>query len=147
MAATTGSILVLMKKNSTSRVLATGRSDTANAAGMANSSTRMVEITVANSELSRAGAAPEARTSLNCSRVGAKNSLGGLVYASASCLNAVSTIHSTGKKNTMPTTQDTMAMTTRPAELFLGRGSSGAVALGPAGAVVAVLIRLPPRFH
>jgi hypothetical protein len=63
-------------------------------------------------------------------------------------LNAVSTIHSTGKKNPMPTTQDTMAMITGPVELFFGRASdSWVAALGPAGVVVEVLIGLTPRFH
>jgi hypothetical protein len=41
-----------------------------------------------------------------------------------------------------------MAMITGPVELFLGRGAeSWAAALGPAGAVVEVLIGLTPRFH
>ena len=37
-----------------------------------------------------------------------KNRCGVLVYACASVLNEVSTIHSTGKKNMMPATQPTM---------------------------------------
>ena len=36
-----------------------------------------------------------------------KNSFGGLVAASLSCLNAVSTIQNTGKKNPSPTSQAT----------------------------------------
>ena len=55
-AATTGSILVLMKKNSASWVLRTGCSDSANAAGMPSASTRTVDTTVANSEFSSARA-------------------------------------------------------------------------------------------
>ena len=49
-AATIGSILVLMKKNSTSRVFFTGRSDSANAHGVASSSTKNVDTIVANAE-------------------------------------------------------------------------------------------------
>jgi hypothetical protein len=51
MAATTGSIFVEMKKNRTSDVLRTGRSDSANAAGTPSSSTNTVESTVAATEL------------------------------------------------------------------------------------------------
>ncbi len=36
-----------------------------------------------------------------------KNNVGGLVAASLSCLNAVSTIQNTGKKNPSPTSQAT----------------------------------------
>ena len=107
-AATTGSILVLMKKNSTSRVFLTGRSDSANAHGVASSSTRIVETIVANAELATYGHRPLANTALYCDSVGEKTMCGVLVYASASVLNEVSTIHSTGKKNTIPTTQPTM---------------------------------------
>src|SRR6478735_2630838 len=49
-AATIGSIFVLMKKNNASEVLRTGRSDNANAAGVPRSSTRSVETPVAHTE-------------------------------------------------------------------------------------------------
>src|ERR1700749_470606 len=107
-AATTGSILVLMKKNSTSRVFFTGRSDSANAQGVARASTRIVETMVANAELATYGHSPLENTALYCDRVGEKMMCGVLVYAPASVLNEVSTIHSTGKKNTIPTTQPTI---------------------------------------
>jgi hypothetical protein len=61
-AATTGSIFVLMKKNSASDVLRTGRSDNANAAGTPRSSTRMVDMPVANTEFSIAGPIPWSKT-------------------------------------------------------------------------------------
>ena len=52
-AATIGSILVLMKKNSTSRVFFTGRSDSANAHGVASSSTKIVDTIVAKAEFAK----------------------------------------------------------------------------------------------
>ena len=64
-AATIGSILVLMKKNSASCVLRTGRSDSANAAGMPSSSTRIVDMPVAKREFSMAGPMPWSNTALN----------------------------------------------------------------------------------
>src|SRR5277367_4086220 len=106
-AATTGSILVLMKKNSTSRVLRTGRSDSANAHGTASSRTRIVDTMVANAEFATYGQMPLSNTALYCDRVGVKNRCGVLVYAWTSDLKDMSTIHKTGKKNTMPTTQPT----------------------------------------
>ena len=63
-AATTGSILVLMKKNSASDVLRTGRSDSANAAGTPSSSTRIVDMPVANIEFSIAGPMPWSKTAV-----------------------------------------------------------------------------------
>ena len=98
-AATIGSILVLMKKNSASLVLRTGRSDSANAAGTPRSSTRIVDTIVANKEFNRGVAIPASKTSRNCCSVGSKKKVGGFVAASLSCLNDVSTIQSTGKKN------------------------------------------------
>ena len=79
MAATTGSILVEMKKNRTSWVFSTGRSDTANAAGVPRTSTRIVEIAVAPSEFARYGPMPASNTARNCSSVGVKNRVGGSV--------------------------------------------------------------------
>jgi len=97
--ATTGSILVEMKKNSTSLVFSTGRMLTAYAAGIANRITRIVETTVAMTEFHRYPPAPASNTALYWSSVGVKKNLGGLAAASASCLNEVSTIHRTGMKN------------------------------------------------
>src|SRR4051794_28198812 len=57
-AATTGSIFVLMKKNNASDVFRTGRSDSANAAGTPRSSTRIVDTAVANTEFNIAGPMP-----------------------------------------------------------------------------------------
>src|SRR5262249_49615946 len=78
-AATMGSILVLMKKNNASWVLRTGRSDNANAAGTPNSSTTIVDTVVANSELSSAVPTPWSNTALNSSRVGTKMIFGVVV--------------------------------------------------------------------
>lgn len=69
-AATIGSIFVLMKKNRASFVLRTGRSDSANAAGTPSTSTRIVDMAVANAEFSSAVPMPLSRTALNWSRVG-----------------------------------------------------------------------------
>ena len=54
-----------MKKNSASCVLRTGRSDSANAAGMPSSNTSSVDIPVANNEFSIAGPMPWSKTALN----------------------------------------------------------------------------------
>ena len=78
-AATTGSILVLMKKNNASWVLRTGRSDSANAAGVPSASTRMVDTTVANSEFSSPVPTPWSNTALNSSSVGTKKNFGVVV--------------------------------------------------------------------
>src|SRR5215471_11723217 len=104
-AATIGSILVLMKKNSTSRVFFTARSDSANAQGVASSSTNNVDTIVANAEFARYGQMPLANTVLYCSRVGENTMCGVVVYACASVLKEVITIHRTGKKNRIPSSQ------------------------------------------
>src|SRR6202012_3071251 len=103
-AATTGSILVEMKKNSESRHLPTGWMDSAYAAGSASTSTTMVEPTVAIAECSMNGPIP-LKTSRNSASVGLKVNLGGHVSAADSGFNAAITIHSTGMKKPMPTTQ------------------------------------------
>src|SRR5580693_5734220 len=144
-AATTGSILVLMKKNITSRVFLTGRSDSANAHGVASSSTRIVETIVANAELATYGHRPLLNTALYWDNVGEKTMCGVLVYASASVLNEVSTIHSTGKKNTIPTTQPTMPqvrLLLRRLARFPVYCSGAAGATG--AAVTSVLAIMPP---
>src|SRR5580704_9811324 len=78
-AATTGSIFVLMKKNSTSRVLRTGRSDSANAQGVASSRTRTVETTVANAEFATYGQRPLENTARYWDSVGENTMCGVLV--------------------------------------------------------------------
>ena len=62
-----------------------------------------METVVAISEWVTYGPQPE-KTRRNCARVGEKTNLGGHVWAADSGLNAVSTIHSTGRKNAIPTT-------------------------------------------
>ena len=66
-------------------------------------STRTVETVVAISEWVTYGPQPE-NTSRNWDSVGLKTNLGGQVWAADSGLNAVITIHSTGRKNAIPTT-------------------------------------------
>src|ERR1700749_1285803 len=102
-AATIGSILVEMKKNRPSRQRGTGCTDSAYAAGTPSSSTRTVETVVAISEWVTYGPQPE-NTNRNSDSVGLKTNLGGQVWAADSGLNAVIPIHSTGRKNAMPTT-------------------------------------------
>src|ERR1700761_9022352 len=98
-----GSILVEMKKNSVSRHLRTGRMASAYAAGRASSSTRTVEPIVGSAEGAICGHMPR-NSRGNSDKVGRKVNLGGQVSAADSGLNAVITIHSTGRKKAMPTT-------------------------------------------
>ncbi|SLA09647.1 Uncharacterised protein [Mycobacteroides abscessus subsp. abscessus] len=146
-AATMGSIFVLMKKNRASLVLRTGRSDSAKAAGTPRSNTRIVETTVAHNEFSSGVPIPASNTLRNCCRVGVKKKVGGLVAASLSCLNAVNTIHNTGKKNPMASIQ-VIAVSTPPRgsrrRRMVGVSVEGDVDV--VGVAVAV-IRLPPRFR
>ena len=67
-----------------------------------------MEPTVAITEWVRNGPMPE-KTSRNSDRVGLKMNFGGQVSAADSGLNAVITIHSTGRKNAIPTTQASTA--------------------------------------
>src|SRR6202042_2489831 len=124
-----------MKKNSESRQPRTGRIDSAYAAGSASTRTRMVEPTVAMAECSmngQAGVAP-LKTTRNSASGGVKVNFGGQVSADASGLNAVITIHSTGMKKAMPTTQPS---TVQPARLYISRARRRR--LGSAGALGAV---------
>src|SRR5262249_28414923 len=81
------------------------------AAGMASSSTRIVEPMLAVAELMRYGhglapvVAP--KNSRYPSRVSGAVNFGGLVPASASLCSEVSTIHATGRKNVIPTSHPT----------------------------------------
>src|SRR5580693_9534126 len=112
-AATMGSILVEMKKNSPSRQCLTGCTDRAYAAGTPSSRTKIVDPTVAISEWVTYGPQP-AKTRRNSASVGLKVNLGGQVSAADSGLNAVITIHSTGRKNAIPTTHATIPQPIRP---------------------------------
>src|SRR5271154_1349105 len=73
----------------------------------------MVEPTVAIAECVTYGPQPE-KTSRNSARVGENTNLGGQVSAADSGLNAVITIHSTGRKNAIPTTHATTPQPTCP---------------------------------
>src|SRR6201996_1417395 len=77
----------------------------------------MVEPTVAIAECSMNGPKP-LKTSRNWLRVGLKVNLGGQVSAADSGLKAVITIHSTGMKKPMPTTQPS---TVQPARRDISR--------------------------
>src|SRR3984885_13065993 len=77
------------------------------AAGTASTRTSKVDTTVAITEWVTYGPQPE-KTSRNSARVGLKVNLGGQVSAADSGLNAVSTIHSTGRKNAIPATHAIM---------------------------------------
>src|SRR6266568_562826 len=133
--ATIGSILVEMKKNRPSRQCGTGCTDSAYAAGTPSSSTRTVETVVAISDWVTYGP-PAEKTRRNCARVGEKTNLGGHVWAADSGLNAVITIHSTGRKNAIPTTH---ARTPQPAR----RGHSGSLRCPARRDSVVILV--PPR--
>src|SRR5258707_5167009 len=80
---------------------------------MPSSSTRIVEPTVASAECVRNGPMLE-KAELNSESVGLKANLGGHVSAADSGLNAVMTIHSTGRKNAIATTQPSIVQPTRP---------------------------------
>src|SRR5687768_4740993 len=82
MPATIGSILVDRKKNSTSVHFFTGRIESAYAAGKARSSTRIVDSTLAVSELSSDGHGPASKKVWYPSRLSGAKKLGGLVAAS-----------------------------------------------------------------
>src|SRR6266576_6095111 len=137
-AATIGSILVEMKKNSPSRQCGTGCTDRAYAAGTPSASTSTVDTVVAISEWVTYGPQPE-NTSRNCASVGLNTNLGGQVCAADSGLNAVSTIHSTGRKNAIPTTQ---ARTPQPTCPLISRNFCGAGSRARSGSALAV--KLPP---
>src|SRR5438034_11010854 len=98
-AATIGSIFVLMKKNSTSLVLRTGCSDSANAQGVASSRTRIVDTSVANAEVARYGQMPLENTVRYWDRAGENTMCGVLVEACASVLNEAGTSPRPGKSN------------------------------------------------
>src|SRR5690348_12707748 len=140
-AATIGSILVEMKKNNPSRQCGTGCTDRAYAAGTPSASTSTVETVVAISEWVTYGPQPE-NTSRNCASVGLNTNLGGQVCAADSGLNAVSTIHSTGRKNAIPTTQ---ARTPQPTCPLIRRTRNPAGSRSRTGTAVAVAVAVISR--
>src|SRR5205823_2608282 len=85
--------------------------DSAYAAGVARMITRIVDITDAVSELMKYGAKSRSRMARYWSNVGLKKNVGGLVDAWDSCLKPVRNIHSTGEKNSRPTIQATIPIT------------------------------------
>src|SRR5437773_10401213 len=97
------------------------------AAGMASSSTKIVDAMLAVAELISGGhglapvVAP--KNSRYPARVSGAVNFGGLVPASASLWNEVSTIHATGRKNTMP-----MSHATRPHRALRARRPRAGVA-------------------
>src|SRR5258708_738266 len=113
-AATIGSILVEMKKNSPSCHRFTGRTDSPYAAGSARISTRAVETSVAIAGWVIYGPMP-LNTIRNSDSVGLKVNFGGHVSAADSGLNAVTTIHGTGRKMTSPITHAPPLSPTGPA--------------------------------
>src|SRR5258708_36751327 len=119
-----------MKKNRPSRQCLTGCTDRAYAAGTPSSSTRIVEPSVATTEWVRKGPMPE-NTRRNSDSVGLKTNLGGQVWAADSGLNAVITIHSTGRKNAIPTTHATIPQPTFPdiSRSLRGPGCTGTVVM------------------
>src|SRR5690606_6747478 len=121
MTATTGSILVEMKKNSTSLTFSTGRIDSAYAAGTPSSSTSSVDTPVAMAELATYVPLPPSITARNWSSVGAKNHVGGSDPGWFSCLNAVAAIQATGKKNDRASSQVSVVSTPPVARPRAGR--------------------------
>ena len=90
------------------------------------------------------GPQPE-KTSRNSASVGLKVNRGGQVSAADSGLNAVSTIHSTGRKNAIPTTQATMPQPILPdiSRNLCGPGSR----LRTGRAATAVMLCSPARLQ
>src|SRR6185369_15704034 len=111
---------------------------------MPSSSTSTVDTTVATTEWVTKGPQPE-KTRRNSARVGVNVNWGGQVSAADSGLNAVSTIHSTGRKDASPTTQ---ARTPQPTWLdsSRSRGRRAGLVVPSTGAAVAAgaVMRLPP---
>src|SRR5688500_15770453 len=100
-----------MKKNNASLHRATGRNDSAYAAGVARTTTIRVENTLAISEFSRNGVMLLSNTLVKCSSVGVKNQTGGFVVTSLACFRLVSSIQMTGKTKMIPAIQATMPQT------------------------------------
>src|SRR5690349_18526421 len=139
--ATISSLLAEMQNTRPSRQCGTGCADSAYAAGTPSASTRTVETVVAISEWVTYGPQPE-NTSRNCASVGVKTNFGGQVCAADSGLNAVSTIHSTGRKNAIPTTQ---ARTAQPTCPLIRRTRSPAGSRSRTGTAVAVAVAVISR--
>src|SRR4051794_14396140 len=130
--ATIGNILVLRKKNSTSVHLRTGLMLKAYAAGKHSKSTSTVDRTLAVRLLSSGGQgeAPPEKNSRYPSRVSGANTDGGLVAAFSSEWKEVSTIHTTGSTNRMPTTQASRESQGPPRSFFLGTVGTATAVIG-----------------
>src|SRR6266508_3304838 len=143
MIATAGIIRVEMKKNNESRHAGTRAIDSAYAAGVASTITKIVDITEAVSELMKYGAKLRARISRYWSNVGVNRNVGGSVDAADSCLKPVTNIHSTGKKNTSPASQARIPDPTEPVGIRRVRRVAawcfGAAGVAAGGVAVAVL--------
>src|SRR3954454_5400025 len=113
-----------MKKNRASVHFATGRSESAYAAGVARVTTSSVEKTLAISEFSRNGVMLRSKTWAYWSRVGEKIQVGGLLAAASSCLKLVSTIQITGKTKTIPAIHATVPQMVLLNRDFIGQTSS-----------------------
>src|ERR687888_1451137 len=97
---------------------------------MASASTSRVDRTVAVAELIRNGAKSRSKIARYWSSVGVKNSFGGLVKASASCLKPVMNIQKTGKKKPIAAIHARVGTSSRPMRKRRGAGGGG---LPPAG--------------
>src|SRR4029077_13297884 len=96
-----------MKKNRTSRDLATGLIASAYAAGNPNTMTRSVEPMLAIAELMKNGGKSPESTVWNWVSVGTKRIVGGELAACGSGFRPSSHIHRTGKKKTITTSHPT----------------------------------------
>src|SRR6266566_7100366 len=126
--ATAGIIRVDMKKNSPSRHFGMRAIDSAYAAGVARMITRIVDRMDAVAELMKYGPKLRSRIARYWSNVGVKKNVGGSVEAWDSCLKPVRNIHSTGAKNSRPTIQARMPITTLLPLTFLPRPRRAAAA-------------------
>src|ERR671931_1626740 len=89
---------------------------------MGSASTSRVERTVAVAELIRNGTKSREKIARYWSSVGVKNSLGGLVKASASCLKPVMNIQKTGKKKPIAAIHARVGTSSRPTRKRPARG-------------------------
>src|SRR5258707_444328 len=85
------------------------------------------------------------KAELNSDSVGLKANLGGHVSAADSGLNAVMTIHSTGRKNAMATTQPSTVQPTRPGHWRILRVPAREVVARDAARSDKEVIPVPPR--
>jgi hypothetical protein len=139
--------LVERKKNITSVHFSTFLIDSAYAAGTASSSTSTVDSTLAVSEFSSGGhglvpvEAP--KNSRYPCRVKGANRDGGLVAASASLWNEVSSIHRIGSTKMMPMTQASRPRKMPPRGLRSARGLPVPARTAGRVSVTELIVRLP----